>query len=56
MWCQTCHKPLCRMCIMRSEHPGHQLKTESEAKDLLVNEVSCKELVNICNCSLRVVE
>lgn len=40
MWCHTCHKPLCRMCLMRSEHPGHQLKTENEAKDLLVNEVS----------------
>lgn len=25
---------------MRSEHPGHQLKTEGEAKELLVNEVS----------------
>ncbi|KAK6623937.1 hypothetical protein RUM44_010793 [Polyplax serrata] len=42
MWCHTCHKPLCRMCLMRSEHPGHQLKTEGEAKELLVNEVQAE--------------
>lgn len=27
---------------MRSEHAGHQIKTENEAKDLLVNDVGKK--------------
>ncbi|KAL0279490.1 UNVERIFIED_CONTAM: hypothetical protein PYX00_001033 [Menopon gallinae] len=39
MWCQTCHKSLCEVCITRSEHHGHQVMSENEAKDILVNEV-----------------
>lgn len=43
LWCHTCCAAICRACATQSEHPGHQVKSQAEAKEQLVSEVSLKE-------------
>ncbi|XP_015190108.1 PREDICTED: uncharacterized protein LOC107073850 isoform X2 [Polistes dominula] len=38
-WCTTCCKALCRACATPQEHPGHQIKSQIDAKEQLVTEV-----------------
>lgn len=38
-WCATCCKALCRACATPQEHPGHQIKSQIDAKEQLIAEV-----------------
>ncbi|KAK7868444.1 hypothetical protein R5R35_011201 [Gryllus longicercus] len=39
LWCHTCCAAICRACATQQDHPGHQVKSQGEAKDQLVSEV-----------------
>ncbi|XP_044016291.1 uncharacterized protein LOC122857889 isoform X2 [Aphidius gifuensis] len=39
LWCGTCCKALCRACATPQDHPGHQIKTQLDAKEQLISEV-----------------
>ncbi|XP_067006586.1 uncharacterized protein [Anabrus simplex] len=38
-WCHTCCAAICRACATQQDHPGHQVKSQGEAKEQLVSEV-----------------
>ncbi|XP_063240540.1 uncharacterized protein LOC134541219 [Bacillus rossius redtenbacheri] len=38
LWCHSCCVAICRVCGGQ-EHPGHQIKSQADAKEQLVNEV-----------------
>lgn len=40
LWCGTCCKALCRACATPQDHPGHQIKTQLDAKEQFMSEVS----------------
>nr|CAD7410315.1 unnamed protein product [Timema cristinae] len=46
LWCHTCCAAICRACATQQDHPGHQVKSQGEAKDQLVSEVQM-ELVSM---------
>jgi hypothetical protein len=39
LWCHTCCAAICRACATQQDHPGHQVKSQGEAKEQLVSEV-----------------
>ncbi|XP_012539082.1 uncharacterized protein LOC105838226 isoform X2 [Monomorium pharaonis] len=39
LWCGTCCTALCRACASHQDHPGHQIKSQNEAKEQLISEV-----------------
>ncbi|XP_017782707.1 PREDICTED: E3 ubiquitin-protein ligase TRIM37 [Nicrophorus vespilloides] len=39
LWCQTCGIPVCRACAATSDHTSHQVKSQNETKDQLVNDL-----------------
>ncbi|XP_066600188.1 uncharacterized protein [Prorops nasuta] len=39
LWCATCCSPLCRACATPQEHPGHQIKSQTDAKEQLISDV-----------------
>ncbi|XP_012256613.1 uncharacterized protein LOC105686407 isoform X2 [Athalia rosae] len=39
LWCATCCSALCRACATPQEHPGHQIKSHTDAKDQLISDV-----------------
>jgi hypothetical protein len=39
LWCHTCCNAMCRACASQTDHPGHQIKSQVEAKEQLVSEV-----------------
>lgn len=40
LWCATCCTALCRACATPQEHPGHQIKSQTDAKEQLISDVS----------------
>lgn len=40
LWCATCCSALCRACATPQEHPGHQIKSQTDAKEQLISDVS----------------
>lgn len=44
LWCHTCCAAICRACATQSDHPGHQVKSQGEAKEQLVSEVQLELL------------
>ncbi|XP_011497714.1 PREDICTED: uncharacterized protein LOC105362080 isoform X1 [Ceratosolen solmsi marchali] len=39
LWCATCCTALCRACASPQEHPGHQIKSQTDAKEQLMSDV-----------------
>ncbi|XP_076377544.1 uncharacterized protein LOC117221037 isoform X2 [Megalopta genalis] len=39
LWCATCCTALCRACATPQEHPGHQIKSQTDAKEQLISDV-----------------
>lgn len=39
-WCYNCQQLLCRACGTQSDHIGHSIKTNTDARDHLIGEVS----------------
>ncbi|XP_012271523.1 bromodomain-containing protein DDB_G0280777 isoform X2 [Orussus abietinus] len=39
LWCGTCCAALCRACATPQEHPGHQIKSQADAKEQLISDV-----------------
>ncbi|KAG7209635.1 hypothetical protein KM043_011282 [Ampulex compressa] len=39
LWCGTCCTALCRACATPQEHPGHQIKSQTDAKEQLISDV-----------------
>ncbi|CAG5101001.1 Similar to PPIF: Peptidyl-prolyl cis-trans isomerase F [Cotesia congregata] len=46
LWCSSCCILLCRACATPHEHPGHQIKTQTDAKEQLISDVQ-HELVTM---------
>ncbi|XP_046744759.1 uncharacterized protein LOC124410436 isoform X1 [Diprion similis] len=53
LWCATCCLALCRACATPQEHPGHQIKSHTDAKDQLITDVQ-HELVAIRKLSTEI--
>ena len=43
LWCGTCCAALCRACATPQEHPGHQIKSQTDAKEQLISDVNIKK-------------
>lgn len=41
-WCYNCQQLLCRACGTQSDHIGHSIKSNNDARDQIINEVSNK--------------
>jgi len=39
-WCYNCQQLLCRACGTQSDHMGHSIKSNNDARDHLISEVS----------------
>lgn len=39
LWCHTCCSSVCRACATTSEHTNHQIKSQNETKEQLINEI-----------------
>lgn len=44
LWCHTCCASICRACATQTDHPGHQIKSQSEAKEQLASDVQLELL------------
>ncbi|XP_011302521.1 uncharacterized protein [Fopius arisanus] len=53
LWCTTCCTPLCRACATPQDHPGHQIKTQTDAKEQLMSDVQL-ELVTMGKLSTEI--
>ncbi|XP_015608155.1 LOW QUALITY PROTEIN: uncharacterized protein LOC107273968 [Cephus cinctus] len=53
LWCGTCCTTLCRACATPQEHPAHQIKSQTDAKDQLISEVQL-ELVTVGKLSAEI--
>ncbi|XP_034939350.1 uncharacterized protein [Chelonus insularis] len=53
LWCSSCCVLLCRACATPHEHPGHQIKTQSDAKEQLISDVQL-ELVTMGKLSTEI--
>ncbi|XP_063980849.1 uncharacterized protein LOC135164430 isoform X2 [Diachasmimorpha longicaudata] len=53
LWCTTCCASLCRACATPQDHPGHQIKTQTDAKDQLISDVQL-ELVTMGKLSAEI--
>jgi len=48
-WCYNCQQLLCRACGTQSDHIGHSIKSNNDARDHLISEVC---IVCYLNCIL----
>lgn len=39
-WCYNCQQLLCRACGTQSDHIGHSIKSNNDARDQIISEVS----------------
>lgn len=39
-WCYNCQQLVCRACGTQSDHIGHSIKSNNDARDHLIGEVS----------------
>nr|CAH7741554.1 unnamed protein product [Callosobruchus chinensis] len=39
LWCHSCCAPVCRACATTADHAHHQVKSQNDAKEQLVNEL-----------------
>lgn len=46
-WCYNCQQLLCRVCGTQSDHIGHSMKSNNDARDHLINEVRTIELLKL---------
>ncbi|XP_011151598.1 uncharacterized protein LOC105190523 isoform X1 [Harpegnathos saltator] len=53
LWCATCCTALCRACATPQEHPGHQIKSQTDAKEQLISDVQL-ELVAVGKLSTEI--
>ncbi|XP_014476068.1 PREDICTED: uncharacterized protein LOC106745213 [Dinoponera quadriceps] len=53
LWCGTCCTALCRACATPQEHPGHQIKSQTDAKEQLISDVQL-ELVAVGKLSTEI--
>ncbi|XP_015125296.1 uncharacterized protein LOC107047068 [Diachasma alloeum] len=53
LWCTTCCTSLCRACATPQDHPGHQIKTQTDAKEQLISDVQL-ELVTMGKLSTEI--
>ncbi|XP_014205321.1 uncharacterized protein LOC106637158 isoform X2 [Copidosoma floridanum] len=53
LWCGTCCTALCRACATPQEHPGHQIKSQTDAKEQLMSDVQ-SELVSMGKLSAEI--
>ncbi|XP_043280773.1 uncharacterized protein [Venturia canescens] len=53
LWCCTCCTVLCRACATPQEHPGHQIKSLTDAKEQLLSDVQL-ELISMTKLSSEI--
>ncbi|XP_011061578.1 PREDICTED: uncharacterized protein LOC105150291 isoform X1 [Acromyrmex echinatior] len=53
LWCATCCTALCRACASPQDHPGHQIKSQTDAKEQLISDVQL-ELVTVGKLSTEI--
>lgn len=41
LWCHTCCAAVCRACATTTDHTNHQIKSQNDAKEQLINDVQC---------------
>lgn len=46
-WCYNCQQLICRACGTQSDHVGHSIKPNNDARDHLINEVSIIFIFNL---------